>query len=182
MPTALRTTLPNSQFSFLPRVHASAFRVLSCIQCVSGVGKWGKNVHVFVASVDVFFFVPFASAHWLWCCIVTCPLALAHRLDATSKHVSCTCPPAWCYVVTCLLHLHPGLMLRRSMPLALAHRLDATLSHVSCTCPPAWCYVVTCLLHLPTGLMLRCNTSLALAHRLDATSSHVSCTCPPAWC
>ena len=107
-------------------------------------------------------------------------LALAHRLDATLYDVSC--PPTWCYVVRCLLHLPTGLMLRCEMSLALAHRLDATLYDVSCTCPPTWCYAVRCLLHLPTGLMLRCEMSLALAHRLDATLYDVSCTCPPAWC
>ena len=130
LPTALITTHDPSefawicQFSLLPQVHASASRVLSCIECVGwgvggGVGGvgwggiwWDKNV--------------IGTSTHTWCKITVRSLAL-HPYPYV-RHAMPT-----------------GLMLRCKMSLALAHRLDATLQDVSCTCPPTWRYVVRCV-------------------------------------
>ena len=65
-------------------------------------------------------------------------LALAHMLDATQHHVSCTCTHGRCYA-TSWGRVGVGWGGADN----IAHMLDATQHHVSCTCTHGRCYATS---------------------------------------
>ena len=95
-------------------------------------------------------------------------LALAHMLDATQHHVSCTCTHGRCYATSWgrvgVGWWWGGVGLITF--LALAHMLDATQHHVSCACTHGRCYATS---------WGRVGVGWGGADNIPCTCTHVGC-------